>query len=475
MHYRMMAEAQLVQQRRTISEQESLLAELLIYKATLLMLPLVKYCRPLLVLVSTIVYEHYLGLSMQVLISISIGQSLLGIWEMVNLLQLIRYMTLFTLFYPKILILTLSYIGIVNFDNSFFSYLFQLHFNKNKLNYLKATDYRYYYQNISSKAIIINWGDMFVYIFLLLSFLFWIYLLSRFVKPKRDLSKYSILKKLYWKWINYLCHENSQFISNLIRLGMEIYIDWLFWSLYNLANFGSKNDVDVYSSTVSIICFIWMIGFTATIFYIIIFVKRDLRKEMVEHSRLKVLYVNINSKSKLSIAVHIVFITLRMLLAIINASLQHHGWAQLVLFVLLLIWVVAYHILIKPYDSVLKNVIGTLSYMFVLTLGLLYFSFINSPTELVRSGKGYILGIICIVIIFATILQFYVFAAIAFFISRKNKRKVKSASNNVKEKVPANGATTQSKPKVVILIILNLEKFEIIYDQDVKCDMKLLL
>lgn len=75
---------------------------------------------------------------------------------MVNLLQLIRYMTLFTLYYPKLLLTVVSYIGIVNFENEFFEYLFTRLFEEDDIEHHDTTDYRFYTLSIKSDAILIS-------------------------------------------------------------------------------------------------------------------------------------------------------------------------------------------------------------------------------------------------------------------------------------------------------------------------------
>lgn len=173
---------------------------------------------------------------------------------MVNTLQLLRYMSLFTLYYPKNLILALSYVGIVNFDNVLFSKLFMLHFNPNLIRCHDSTDYRYNVQNIPSQAIIISWADLFTYLILIGWGLFTVFLITRVISPKRDISHFPFWRRIFWKFINYLHKENSEFISNVIRIGIEIYIDLFFSSIYNLYKLEYTNYVEIYSSTVA---FFW--------------------------------------------------------------------------------------------------------------------------------------------------------------------------------------------------------------------------
>ena len=129
-----------------------------------------------------------LGISVQIIISLVVGNLLLSFWEMVNLLQLIRYMSLFTLYYPKSLIIWLSYIGIVNFDNVILSNLFQFWIDEDKLSHHATTDYRFYSQNIESKSILLSCSDMFMYIIILFVMLLFVYFVTLCFKSKHDVS-----------------------------------------------------------------------------------------------------------------------------------------------------------------------------------------------------------------------------------------------------------------------------------------------
>ena len=130
-----------------------------------------------------------IGISLQIITSIIIGNSILSFWEMINILQLIRYMSLFTLYYPKSLILWLSYVGIVNFDNSILSSLFEIWIDKDKLSHHDTTDYRFYNQNIESSAILLSCSDMFMYVILSSIIFLIMYLITLCIKPKPNVSQ----------------------------------------------------------------------------------------------------------------------------------------------------------------------------------------------------------------------------------------------------------------------------------------------
>ena len=104
------------------------------------------------------------GISLQTIIASFAGQSLIGVWVMVNSLQLLRYLSLFSIYLPKNIFIFLSYINIVNFDNQNLQKFYQIHISSDALNHKNVTNYRYINQGIESSSILLNWGDTFVVI-----------------------------------------------------------------------------------------------------------------------------------------------------------------------------------------------------------------------------------------------------------------------------------------------------------------------
>ena len=136
------------------------------------------------------IYDRIIGISLQIIVSMIIGNSVLSFWEMINLLQLIRYMSLFTLYYPKSLLVWLSYIGIVNFDNPILSSLFELWIDKDKLSHHDTTDYRFSNLNLESKSILLSCSDMFMYLIILSFIILFIFMITLCIKPQSKVSKF---------------------------------------------------------------------------------------------------------------------------------------------------------------------------------------------------------------------------------------------------------------------------------------------
>ena len=138
------------------------------------------------------------GVSFQFFIASMIGQSLIGMWVMLNCLQLMRYLSLFALYLPKNLFLFLSYINLVNFQNQKLQDIYQYHINPNDLNHRDISNFRFVNQGIQSSSILLNWGDTFIIIILTIMYFILIFLFCLAIKCwkwNRNRSKNAINSK----------------------------------------------------------------------------------------------------------------------------------------------------------------------------------------------------------------------------------------------------------------------------------------
>lgn len=343
---------------------------------------------------------------------------------MVNLLQLLRYMTLFTLYFPKILLSWVAYIGIVNFENEFFEYLFLVTVNEDKLEHHETHDYRFDILSIESNSILISGADMFMY----LIFFTWaftiIFIITYLTKPKVLMPGWSWWKQKVTKFINYLHDERALFISILIRVGLEIYLDCLFSSTFNVFNMSYKNSTDSMSSLVSLAWFLLMIAFGVLITLIVIYARKDYTDSDLKTSKIKSLYSSMSKGSKYAMYLHVIFIACRVFLVMLVLSFYHLGEVQVSLFCLMLMAIIVFKLIVKPYDSKLKNIQDMIGSFLLLTLWWFYFAFIDDEMELASEGKGQVLGIICVIIICTMIFYFYIFGLIAVAIKYRARRKL---------------------------------------------------
>ena len=116
-------------------------------------------------------------------------QSLVGLWVVINSLQLLRYIPMFHLYLSRSVFMFLSYISFVNMENQFLSYLFELHFNKDHIKHENIDNYRFPQQGITSYSILLTCGDIFMLIIFILLFYFFIFLLTLWFKTSSEENK----------------------------------------------------------------------------------------------------------------------------------------------------------------------------------------------------------------------------------------------------------------------------------------------
>lgn len=124
------------------------------------------------------------------------------------------------------------------------------------------------------------------------------------------------------------------------------------------------------------------------------------------------MYHNLHLGRKHAMIVHVIFVIFRWFLIFLVLFFHEHPFIQLVLFLSSLVVVIIIKIIIRPYNTQIKNVQDCFGTMLIFSMALLYLSFLKTPTELVTKGKGRIFGWVCISVIFMIISYFYIFAAI---------------------------------------------------------------
>jgi len=88
--------------------------------------------------------------------SILSGKSLTSLWQMVNVLQLIQYSSMMTLYYPQIVLIQFGSLSQTSFNFFSLSKLYLYHFDGSKLEDRKSLDYRFENQGISHLDILLN-------------------------------------------------------------------------------------------------------------------------------------------------------------------------------------------------------------------------------------------------------------------------------------------------------------------------------
>ena len=202
-----------------------------------------------------------------------------------------------------------------------------------------------------------------------------------------------------------------------------MYLDLLFHSSFNLSDMSFNNFYDTLNSIIALICFAFIILFTVFIVLVNIFANKEVSEDDIRKSKIRALYENMK-KNKSFMTTHLVFVLYRIMIVTIVLSLHKNGVLQINLFILVIIAVIVFKIIFEPYKTKLMNLQDIIGHFLILGLWIMYFNLVDKSTEFATSGKGYIIGVICLTIIATLIFYFYLFLIIALIHSRKNKRKV---------------------------------------------------
>ena len=143
---------------------------------------------------------------------------------------------------------------------------------------------------------------------------------------------------------------------------------------------------------------------------------KEVNEEYINKSKIKVLYENLKT-NKSGMTSHLVFNICRILLVTIVLSLHQKGVLQINLFMIVIIGVLAFKIVFKPFKTKLMNIQDIIGYFLIFCILLAYYNLIDKSTELATSGRGYIVGVICLTLIATLIFYFYVFLLIALIYS----------------------------------------------------------
>ena len=87
-------------------------------------------------------------------------------------------MSMFTLYYPKVVFILFGFLNVVNLENEYFSALFLYTVNQSQIVNKNSWDYRFQNQQIGSTSILENWADTFFILLCLIIIYLSIYLIG---------------------------------------------------------------------------------------------------------------------------------------------------------------------------------------------------------------------------------------------------------------------------------------------------------
>ena len=85
-----------------------------------------------------------------------------GLWGFVNTVQLINYSSMFTLYYPQVVLGLFSFLGVTDLQSQYLTDIYLMQFDTSVIKNKDSWDYRFQNQNIGSTNILMNWGDSFL-------------------------------------------------------------------------------------------------------------------------------------------------------------------------------------------------------------------------------------------------------------------------------------------------------------------------
>ena len=303
-----------------------------------------------------------------------------------------------------------SFIGIVNFENQYFSEVYLYHINQNDLSFKNSLDYRVENQGYDSTSILINCSDLFFSFILLIVYYIWIALISLVLRPPYDTTDKNIWKSIYNKLYKLVKDKRSNlFFNSIIRILLEVFLDLLFWWGLNLYDLTFKNFTDVYSSIVALFCACILVAFVLLVFSFALFDPKWLNTSRTEALRET---MKISNGSRFY---YLIFVLKRLLLVSLIILCKNSGLIQTWAFGVFLIFMLVLLLFIRPFSSSLSNIQEILFELITVSIVLIFLNYLNSSTEFVEEGVAVFFGWICIGLVLSTIVINYIFQIVSTF------------------------------------------------------------
>ena len=185
----------------------------------------------------TTLYTIIVNLLVSIISAFAIDGSAINLWAMLNMLQILHFVPMMTLFYPQVLLTMFSYIALVNMNNLILFSLFSLMIDQNQISSQEGLDYRFDNQSFGSSNIFMNSGDIFAFVMIAFLCIITVTILSSIFKPKSDDDDQDKrIKK--WSFENFKrvlrLLRNAIFFNFFIRFGYESFLELGLSSLLNI-------------------------------------------------------------------------------------------------------------------------------------------------------------------------------------------------------------------------------------------------
>jgi hypothetical protein len=249
--------------------------------------------------------------------------------------------------------------------------------------------------------------------------------------PKTPFSKSTII----WNWFaKRLLNVRQNGWNLLLRTGMEVYVELLLWSLLNLKQVSMDNPTDKNSTTLAYICLAMWVVFAIVVFCIWLVGYKYLKDPQQYNNKVGTLTEGLKTK-KWSMLEHLFFLVRRTVLVILVVFGESVNTLQLWIFAALWIIVLAFEILVQPFQHKSLNVQNIITEGLLLTLVFLFFGFLKKDTELITSGYGAVIGHIWVAVVISIVLLHYVFHIGNWLVRRKKEKTKKIIKIEIQKRI----------------------------------------
>ena len=344
------------------------------------------------------------------------GQSLTAMWKLVNMLQLVHYSAMLTLYFPRIVIVTSSHLSASNLQNKYFADIYMFHFNSSEFDE-KPSDYRLRAQHIDSMSILMNSWDMFVVFVLVIviSLIPYSVIVSWFrnlcwKSVSKHNQKSTFKQQVFGSFLQRLDRINSRFLFNtLFRMLFEMFLNVWFAGIFNVYHMNWNTTTNRYSNIVAFVWLFIMLAFIFTVLTVYNYYPETYTVQQINKSKIRILYQDFYENNKHLILDHVFFLLRRLLLIVLiifkvdyffflNHSLTQ-GQMQSIIFLGGWVFILLWKLIMRPYNNIILNIQDISFEMFFSTIIYIYYQFNSVESQLVISGKYHRLGVAWVILI----------------------------------------------------------------------------
>ena len=330
-----------------------------------------------------------------------------GLWSLINVLQILNFLPMFTLFYSQNVLSVFGFTALANMNFSYLSDLFLLHVNEDELSNKEAVNYRYENQGYESTSLLLNCADAFAFLIVLALYEGIMVIIYFLIKKSADFDKSgdpkSFMAKYAWRFSKN--EVENIWLNTIIRVGLEIYLEITFSSWLNIKTLDFGNNMEIYSSSLSVLWAIGSLAFTIVILGVsvrqIIKHRREIQLEDEDTKKgiFDELFGHLKPENKFAPIVHIFFLLQRVLIIGLILGLQDSGVLQIVVFSTLTTIKAMVFVLFRPFKEAKLCFQEFFNEIITLAITLLFIVYKNVVTEFTKFGTPEFVGYVCVALI----------------------------------------------------------------------------